>query len=96
MIVISSLKISFWLVLILLMFSSIDASGSEAVSETLENRETNFPPAECILGALKLCLECNNSAFNGKFYLQEDGTTMGAYMSCSYSDVAMRRFNLKA
>ena len=78
------------------MFSSIDVSGSEAVSEILENRETNFPPVECILDALKLCLKCNNSVFNGKFYLQEDGTTMAPHMSCSYSDVALHRFNLKA
>ena len=79
------------------MFPSIDnVSGLEAVSKILENRETNFPPAECILDALKLCLECNNSVFNEKFYLQEDGTAMGPHMSCSYSDMAMYRFDLKA
>ena len=49
------------------MFPSIDVSGLQAISEILENRETNFPPAECILESLKLCLECNNSAFNEKF-----------------------------
>ena len=79
------------------MFPSIDnVSGLEAVSKILENRETNFPPAECILDALKLCLECNNSVFNEKFYLQEDGTAMGPHISCSYSDIAMYRFDLKA
>ena len=32
------------------MLSSVDNnSGLEDVSEILENRETNFPPAECIL-----------------------------------------------
>ena len=35
--------------------------GLEAVSEILENWEIDFPPAECILETLKLCLECNNS-----------------------------------
>ena len=36
------------------MFPSIDNnSGLEAVSEILEKRETNFPPAECILEALR-------------------------------------------
>ena len=79
------------------MFPSIrNVSGLEAVSEILENRETNFPPTECILQALKLCLECNNSVFNEKFFLQEDGTAMGPHMSCSYSDIAMYRFDLKA
>jgi len=47
------------------MFPSIDnVSGIEAVSEILRSREANFPPAECIIDALKLCLECNNSFFN--------------------------------
>ena len=79
------------------MLSSINnVSGLEAVSEILENRETNSPPAECILEVLKFCLECNNSLFNEKFYLQEDGTAMGPHMSCYYSDIAMYRFDLKA
>ena len=46
------------------MFPSIDnVLGSEAVSEILDNRESDFPPAECILDTLKVCLECNNSVF---------------------------------
>ena len=79
------------------MFPSIhNVSDLEAVSEILENWETNFPPAECILQTLKLCLECNNSVFNESFFLQEDSTAMGPHMSCSYSDIAMYRFDLKA
>ena len=79
------------------MFPSINnVSGLKAVSEILENRETNFPHAECILETLKLCLECNNSVFNEKFYLQEDGTAMEPHMSSSNSDIAMYRFDLKA
>ena len=79
------------------MFSSIDnVFGLETVSEILENRETDFPPAECIFEALELCLKCNNVVFNEKFYLQEDGTAMEPHMSCSYSDIAIYSFNLKA
>ena len=78
------------------MFPSINnISGLEAVSEILENRETGFPPAECILEVLKLCLECN-SVFNEKFYLQEDATAMRPHMSCSYGGNAVYRFDLKA
>ena len=78
------------------MFPSIDyVSGLEAVSEILDNREADFPPAECILEALKLRLECNNSAFNEKFYLKEDGIAMGPHLACFYSDIAMNRFDLK-
>ena len=41
------------------MFPSIhNVLGLEAVSQILENRETNFSPAECVLEVLKLCLEC--------------------------------------
>ena len=79
------------------MFPIIDnVSGLEAASEILENRKTDFPPAECILEALKLCMECNNSVFNEKFYLQEDGTAMEPHMPCSYSDIGIHRFDLKA
>ena len=79
------------------MFPSIDnVSGLEAVSEILENRETEFPPADFILEALKLCLEYNNCVFNEKFHLQEDGTAMGPHISCSYSGIAMYRFDVKA
>ena len=70
--------------------------GLEAVSEILENWEIDFPPAECILETLKLCLECNNSLFNEKFHLQEDDTTMRPHMFCSYSDITICRFDLKA
>ena len=79
------------------MFPSIDnISGFETVSEILSNTESDFPPAECMLEALTICLECNNSVFNNVFYLQENGTAMGPRMSCSYSDMAMYRFHIKA
>ena len=44
----------------------------------------------------KFCLECNNSVFNEKLYLQEDSTAIVPHMSCSYSGIAMYRFDLKA
>ena len=79
------------------MFPSIDnVLGLEAVSVILHNTELDFPPSECILDALKLCLECNNSVFNSHFYLQVDGTAMGPHMSCSYSDIAVYKFDVKA
>ena len=69
----SSILVSFGIVN---MFASIDnISGQEAVSEVLSYRESDFPPAECILEALTICLECNNSLFDNVFYLQENGTS---------------------
>ena len=44
----------------------------------------------------KLCLECSNSVFNEKHYLQEDSTAILPHMSYSYSGIAMYRFDLKA
>ena len=79
------------------MFPSIDnATGIEAVRDILENRSVDFPPTDCIIEALSLCLRSNNSIFNGQHYLQEDGTAQGPHMSCSYSDIAMYLFDLKA
>ena len=49
-----------------------------------------------MIEALRLCLECNNSVFNNKFYLQTDETAQGFHMSCSYSDIAMAVYDEKA
>ena len=90
----SSTKVSFDIVN---MFPSINnISGLDAVSEFLSNRESYFPPAECILEDLTICLECNNSVFDNVFYLQENGTAMDPHISCSYSDKTMYRFEIKA
>ena len=79
------------------MFPSIDnKSGIKAVKEMLNVRENKNPPTECILEALRLCLECNNSVFNDKNFLQTDGTAQGPHMSCSYSDIAMAHFDIRA
>ena len=79
------------------MFPSIDnISGIQAVKNVLANRSDQFPPTDCIIEALKLCLESNNSIFNNKFYLQIDGTAQGPHMSCSYSDIAIENFDKKA
>ena len=58
MILDSSILVSFEIVN---MFTSIyNVSGLEAVWEILRNRKSDFPPAECILEALNIFLECND------------------------------------
>ena len=53
------------------MFLSIEnESGIKAVKKVLNDRESKNSPTECILEALRLCLECNNSAFNDKNFIQ--------------------------
>lgn len=76
------------------MFPSIDVFGSETAFEVLENKETDFSPAECVLVALRLFQECSNFVFNEKFWLQENGTTMKSHMPCPYSDIVKCRFDL--
>ena len=79
------------------MFPSIDnISGLKAVKSILDARQDQFPPTACIIEALKLCLECYNSIFNNKRFLQSDGTAQGPHMSCSYSDIAIQYFDVKA
>ena len=80
----------------IIMFPSIDnISGLKAVKGILDARQDQFPPTTCIIEALKLCLECNNSVFNNKHFLQSDGTAQGPHMLCSYSDIAIQYFDVK-
>ena len=79
------------------MFSSIhNESGMKSVERLLNTRSLLNPLTLCILGALLLCLECNNSIFNNKFYLQTDRTAQGSRMFCSYSYIAMAVYDEKA
>ena len=56
------------------MFPSIDnIYGLKAFQSILDARQDRLPPTGCIIEALKLCLECNNSIFNNKHFLQSDG-----------------------
>ena len=79
------------------LFPSIDnISGLKAVKNILDARQDQFPPTICIIEALKLCLECNNSIFNNKHFLQSDGIAQGPHMSCCYNDIAIKYFDVKA
>ena len=79
------------------MLPSIDNdSGLQAVKNVLEDTEEQFPPALCIIEALKLCIKCNNSIFNEKHFLQNDGTAQGPHLSCLYSEIAIKQFDKKA
>ena len=64
-------------------------SGVKSFERLLNTRSNLNPPTLYILEALRLCLECSNSTFNNKFYLQTDETVQGPHRSCSYSDIAM-------
>ena len=79
------------------MFPNIDnKSCLDAVRSVLLKNSTNAPPVECMLEGLELCLKCNNSLFSNRNFLQTDGTVQGPHMSCSYSDIAMSKFDTAA
>ena len=55
---------------IIKMFSNIDnISRLKAVKNIREARQNQFPPPTCIIEALKLCVERNNSVFNNKYFV---------------------------
>ena len=79
------------------MFPSIHKeSGIKSVERLLNTRSILNPPTLYIPEALRLCLECNNSVFNNKFYLQTDAMAQGPHMSCSYGDITMAVYDEKA
>ena len=61
----------------------------------LNVREKLSPSTECLLEAIKITLQCNNSTFNKKHYRQNRGTAMGPHNACSYADLAMTVIDIK-
>ena len=79
------------------MFPNIDNElGLGAVKRALETRDHLLPSTGCILEAVEICLKCNHSVFDDKFYLQIHGTAMGPKNACSYADLAMGEIDHKA
>ena len=68
----------------------------KAAKKILDATQDQFPPTDCIIEVLKMCLECNNSIFNNKHFLQNEVQAQGYHMSCSYSDIAMQYFDIKS
>ena len=55
------------------MFPSNDNKmGIDSVIKLLNKRRCESPPTQCVIEALELCLNCNNSIFNNTNYIQTD------------------------
>ena len=79
------------------IFPNIDnKSGLLSVKEALTDSNFDVDSTESIVDALQICLTCNNSKFNHQHFLQTDGTAQGPHMSCSYSDIAMAKYDFLA
>ena len=69
-----------------------NALGMEACRKALDKREKLKPSTDCIMEAIELTLENNSSTFNGKHYLQRDGTAMYCYADISVSEIDNKVF----
>ena len=45
--------------------------------KNLNERACTNRPSQCVIEALELCLNCNNSIFNNTNYIETDGTDEG-------------------
>ena len=70
--------------------------GLGAVKKALDARDHLVPSTSCMLEAVEICLTCNHSVFNEKFYGQIHGTALGPKNACSYADLAMSEIDHKA
>ena len=78
------------------MYPSIDNKvGLGACKAALDRREKLSTSTDCLLKAIKITLECNNSTFNNKHYRQNRGMAMGPHHACSYADLAMTTIDHK-
>ena len=64
--------------------------GIPACKRALDKSTTLSPSTECLLEAIKITLDCNNSSFNSKHHRQNRGTAMGPHNACSYADLTMK------
>ena len=69
--------------------------GISACKRALDKRTTLSQSTECLLEAIKIALDCNNSSFNNKHYRQNRGTATGPHNACSYADLAMTEIDHK-
>ena len=63
--------------------------GIAACKEMWDKRPIQDPPTECLVEMLTLVLKNNNFTFDGKHYLQVNGTAMGTKMAPSYANIFM-------
>jgi hypothetical protein len=77
------------------LYTNIDNSfGMQCVARALDRDPHPLHPF--ILKILKLLLETNDFLFNGQYYLQKNGTPMGATFSVAYANIVMAEVETSA
>lgn len=79
------------------LYTNIDNNqGLQAISEILrDNPQPNRPDTE-FLELIEICLNNNDFHFNGQWFLQIYGTSMGKKFSPHYADIFMAHFENRA
>ncbi len=79
------------------LYTNIDnKDGLEAVREVLNQYPDRSRPDEELLELLSICLENNDFKFNGRWFLQLWGTSMGKKFAPKYANIFMAHFEKKA
>ncbi len=67
--------------------------GKKAAEKAFNARDPNTnPPTSSLLDLLDIVLKCNNFDFNGKHFLQVNGTAMGTRVAPTYANLFMSDF----
>ena len=76
------------------IFPDIDNKFSLlSVKEALTDSNFDINSTQCVVDALEICVTSNNSKFNYQHFLQTDGKVQGPHMSCSYTHIAMAKYD---
>ena len=76
------------------MYPSIDNKiGLQACRNIFDSREVLKSSTDCLIDAIKITLDNNNTTFNDIHYLQTDGTAMGPKNAYSYADVSASKID---
>jgi hypothetical protein len=59
--------------------------GLDACKQALDNRPNPSIPTTDVLSMIRLVLENKNFSFNGKHYLQVEGTAIGSRLGMNYA-----------
>ncbi|CAC5381979.1 unnamed protein product [Mytilus coruscus] len=68
------------------LYPSVPRKETQEASKTaLENRSNISIPTEDVLKMMDLVIEINNFSFNGKHFLQTEGTAIGSHLGMNYA-----------
>ena len=67
----------------------------DACEQALKNRTNPTIPTECVLEMLDLVLENNHFSFNGKNFIQTEGTAIGSHLGMNYASTYLGEWEME-